>query len=56
MGLRKLAGQHWNRAPKSFEERFTITPKVAVSSKWFVLAELQRDHPSEQTIDDGGVA
>jgi hypothetical protein len=48
MGLRKLGGQPWNRAPKSFEERFTITPKVAASSKWFVLAELQRDREWER--------
>ena len=48
MGLRKLAKQPWNCAPKSFEERFTITPKVAASSKWLVLAELQRDRDWER--------
>jgi putative transposase len=48
LGLRKLARQSWNQAPKSFEERFTITPKVAASSKWLVLAELQRDREWER--------
>jgi putative transposase len=48
MGLRKLAKQHWNRAPKSFEERFTVAPKHAASSKWLVLAELQRDREWER--------
>ena len=48
MGLRKLARQPWNVAPKSFEERFTITPTVAASSKWLVLAQLQRDREWER--------
>jgi putative transposase len=48
MGLRKLARQHWNCAPRSFEERFEVAPKHAASSKWFVLAELQRDRVWEQ--------
>jgi putative transposase len=48
MGLRKLARQHWNRAPQSFEERFKIAPKYAASSKWLVLAELQRDREWER--------
>jgi putative transposase len=52
MGLRKLEKQHWNQAPQSFEERFTITPKVAASSKWLVLAELQRDRDWEQRYAD----
>jgi putative transposase len=47
-GLRKLARQHWNRAPQSFEERFTVAPKYAASSKWLVLAELQRDREWER--------
>jgi hypothetical protein len=48
MGLRKLGRQAWNQAPKSFEERFTITPKVAAASRWLVLAELQRDREWER--------
>jgi putative transposase len=52
MGLRKLAKQSWNRAPQSFEERFTVTPKIAASSKWLVLAELQRDRDWERRYAD----
>jgi putative transposase len=48
LGVRKVVQQPWNQAPKSFEERFTITPKVAASSKWLVLAELQRDREWER--------
>jgi putative transposase len=48
VGLCKLARQHWNRAPQSFEERFTVAPKHAASSKWLVLAELQRDREWER--------
>jgi putative transposase len=48
MGLQKLAKQPWNRAPQSFEERFTMTPKVAASSKWLRIAELQRDREWER--------
>jgi hypothetical protein len=48
MGERKLARQHWNRAPQSFEERFRVAPKYAASSKWLVLAELQRDREWER--------
>jgi putative transposase len=48
MGRRKLAGQPWNRAPQSFEERFTVAPKHAASSKWLVLAALQRSRDWER--------
>lgn len=48
MGLRKLAKERWNRAPQSFEERFKVAPKYASSSKWLVLAELQRDREWER--------
>ena len=48
MGLRKLARQPWNVAPKSFEERFTVKPTVAASSKWLILAQLQRDREWER--------
>ena len=48
MGLRKLARQHWNRAAQSFEERFTITPKHAASSKKRVLPEVARDREWER--------
>lgn len=43
MGLRKLAKQHCNQVPRSFEERFTVTRKNAASSKWLALVERQRD-------------
>ncbi len=48
MGLRKLLRQHWNCAPQSFSERFTVAPKYASSSKWRVLAELHRDREWER--------
>lgn len=48
MGLRKLEKQHWNQVPRSFEERFTVTPKIAASSKWLTLVELQRDRQWER--------
>ena len=48
MGPRKLEKQRWNRAPRSFERRFNVAPKVAASSKWLVLAELQRDREWER--------
>ena len=48
MGRRKLAKQHCNQVPRSFEERFTVAPKYAASSKWLVLAELQRDREWER--------
>jgi len=48
MGLRKLARQHWNRAAKSFEERFTITPKHVASSKKRVVPEVGRDREWER--------
>ncbi|WP_146155522.1 hypothetical protein [Enhygromyxa salina] len=48
MGLRKLARQGWNQAPRSFEERFTVAPRWASSSKWLVLAQLQRDREWER--------
>jgi putative transposase len=48
MGQRKLARQRWNCAPQSFEERFTVTPKHAGSSKQRVLAEVGRDREWER--------
>lgn len=48
MGLRKLAKQRWNRAPETFEERFKVAPKYAGSSKWLILAGLQRDREWER--------
>ena len=43
VGLEKIRRQQWDRAPRSFDERFAQTPHVAASSKWLLLAELQRD-------------
>ncbi|PRQ02188.1 hypothetical protein ENSA5_25230 [Enhygromyxa salina] len=48
MGQRKLARQRWNRAPQSFEERFTITPKHAASCLRLVLNEVARDREWER--------
>lgn len=48
MGQRKLGKQDWKRAAVSFEERFGVTPKVAASSKWQRLAQLQRDREWER--------
>ena len=48
MGLRKLAKQGWRQAAASVEERFGITPRVAASSKWLRLVQLQRDRRWEQ--------
>jgi hypothetical protein len=48
MGQRKLVQQRWNRAPQSFEERFTITPKHAASCPRLVLKEVQRDREWER--------
>ena len=48
MGRRKLMKQRWDRTPRSAEERFGVAPRVAASSKWLVLAELQRDEAWEK--------
>ncbi|MFO7566552.1 MAG: hypothetical protein R6X02_28170, partial [Enhygromyxa sp.] len=48
MGPRKLAKQSWRRAPESFEERFKVAPKVAASSRWLVLAQVQRNREWER--------
>lgn len=48
MGIEKVQRQRWNGAPRSFEQRFTQTPGVAASSKWLVLAELNRDRDWER--------
>ncbi len=48
MGRRKLARQHWNCAPQTFEKRFTVKPKHAASSTRKVLAEVGRDRVWER--------
>jgi hypothetical protein len=48
MGQRKLARQRWNRVAQSFEERFTVAPKHAGSSKRRVSAEVGRDREWER--------
>lgn len=48
IGHEKLARQRWDQAPRSFEKRFAVVPSVASSSKWLVLAELQRDRAWER--------
>ncbi|PRQ04073.1 hypothetical protein ENSA5_11210 [Enhygromyxa salina] len=56
MGPRKLARQHWNRVAMSFEERFTVAPKVAASSVWRRLAQLQRDRDWERKYAEARAA
>ncbi len=48
VGVDKLRRQGWNSVPRSFEERFTQTPRVAGSSIWMLLAGLQRDRAWER--------
>ena len=48
MGETKLRRQHWNRTPRSREDRFTTTPRVASSNKWLRLAQLQRNRTWER--------
>jgi len=48
VGLVKLARQHWDSVARSFEERFHVTPKVAASSPWKRLAQLNRDRDWER--------
>ncbi|KIG16392.1 transposase [Enhygromyxa salina] len=43
MGLRKLEKQSWNSEAQSYEERFTVAPQHAGSSKQQVLVEVGRD-------------
>lgn len=43
MGEQKLAKDRWDRRATSWEDRFTIVPKVAASSRWERLAQLQRN-------------
>jgi len=47
-GLPKLAKQAWYRAPVSVEQRFRLRPKVAASSTWLRLVQLQRDRMWER--------
>jgi putative transposase len=48
MGVRKLARQHWNRAPQTFEERFNVARKVGASCQWKRRVEQQRDRNWER--------
>jgi putative transposase len=48
MGVLELTKEHWNRAPRSFEKRFTIAPGVAASCGQKRRAELQRDRDWER--------
>lgn len=47
-GEKKLAKDHWNHAPTSWKDRFTVKPKVAASCRWKRLAQLQRDRAWER--------
>jgi len=48
MGTKKLMKQRWNRAAKSREERFTLTPKVSSTCKWARIAHLERNEEWER--------
>jgi putative transposase len=48
VGLIKLARQHWDRAARGYEERFSVTPRVASSCKWKRLVQLNRDREWER--------
>ena len=52
MGEKKLAKDRWERRATSWEDRVTITPKVAASSRWERLAQLQRNRRWE--CEDAG--
>jgi putative transposase len=56
MGEKKLSRQHWNASAKSFEERFQVVPKVAASTTWKRLAQLQRDRDWERQYADARAA
>ncbi len=43
LGEQRILRQRWNQRPKSFDERFTKTPKVSSRSKWARIAALQRN-------------
>ena len=47
-GEAKLRKQYWNNQPRTVDPRFTRTPKVAASSRWLRLAQLQRDRAWER--------
>ena len=46
-GLKKLLKEHWDRAAKSWEERFGIKPTIAEPCKWRRMAALERDQQWE---------
>jgi hypothetical protein len=48
MGRDKLLKQHWNHVPQTPEARYRVAPRIAASSRWLVLAELQRDRVWER--------
>jgi putative transposase len=52
VGPRKAAVQRFGTIPRSFEERFTITPRVAASCRWRLLAQLQRNRAWEREYAD----
>ncbi|MEL6185784.1 MAG: hypothetical protein AAFU79_14270, partial [Myxococcota bacterium] len=46
LGESRILKQHWNKAPKSREDRFGLRPTVAASNKWARVAALQREDGS----------
>ena len=48
----RIAKQHWNRKPRSTEERFKTTPTVAAGCKWTRIAALQRNREWEEAYAD----
>jgi putative transposase len=47
-GEKKLAKDHWDSKPTSWEDRFTIVPKVAASCRMKRAAQLQRNRKWER--------
>ena len=52
MGSQKAARQQFGVVPRSFEERFRVTPRVASACKWRRLAQLQRNREWERAYAD----
>ena len=51
-GVQKTARQPFGAIPRSFEERFRVTPRVATACKWRRLAQLQRNRAWESAYAD----
>lgn len=47
-GEQKLAKEQWDRPATSWEDRFTLTPKVAASCRWKRQVQIQRNREWER--------